>query len=99
MPRKQHLSRPSHQWLEVLALTQQQVMLTTQRINVWVPSTAPGRCGRRGRRGRRHRGKRRSRQQAVHPILVGVDKDQKHPGKFCSECGGSIHKYIYIYNQ
>jgi hypothetical protein len=41
MPRKQHLSRPSHQWLEVLALTQQQVMLTTQRINVWVPLPPP----------------------------------------------------------
>ena len=41
MPRKQHRSRPSHQWLEVLALTQQQVMLTTQRINVWVPLPPP----------------------------------------------------------
>ena len=79
-----------------MALTQQQVMLTTQRMDVWIPSTAPlRRCGGCGG----NRAKRRVCQQAVHPIL-GVDNDSRQHARVFS--GNAVvilisYTYIYIY--
>mmetsp|Transcript_85714 Transcript_85714/g.136075 ORF Transcript_85714/g.136075 Transcript_85714/m.136075 type:complete len:491 (+) Transcript_85714:431-1903(+) len=78
------------------ALTQQQVMLTTQRMDVWIPSTAPlRRCGGCGG----NRAKRRVCQQAVHPIIRGsalrrTNLTSLHCARGCAVQSGFIQEHL-----